>query len=108
MWSSRSAIDAAISHKPDHARVDVVEHLRQLDPDSDQIGDLKEATVSEHLPRRPPVGEPPYLPLVQSMQRRPVRPISSRACAISAAIVGSRAAAASADLRIGVVSSVAC
>ena len=60
--------------EPDHARVDVVEHLRQLDPDSDEIGDLEEATVGEHLPRRPPVGEPPHLPLVQSVQRRPVRP----------------------------------
>ncbi len=66
-------IDAAISHKADHIRMDVVEHLRLLNPETDEVGDLEKATVSEHLARCPPVGETPHLPLVQRMQCAPVR-----------------------------------
>ncbi len=65
-------IDAAIPDEPDQARMDSVEYLRILDLETDEVCDLEKASMGEHLASCAPVDQPPYLALVQRVQRRQV------------------------------------
>ena len=66
------AVDQAVPHKREHRAMHILEDIRLLDLDPDQLGDLEKAPVREILPRRAPMRQSPHLLLQQTVQRFPV------------------------------------
>ena len=62
-------VHGSVAYQLEHLGVYVVEDARTLDADADKVRDLEETPISQRFTRSTPMREPPYLQLVQSVQR---------------------------------------